>query len=144
MDFSIISGNIEEFATFDNENIKKEEELEMSNGVSIKVNFKEEIIAIIYNLIFNLKNDPIIKLKTRHEFQFSKELWSTFYQDEKFIIKKEILNQIGDISIGSSRGMLITKLNNTKYQEIIIPYIEINNIIDQEINANLSDIKDFI
>ena len=139
IEIAMISGKIEEFATFENKDIKEKEEITVENGISIKFNFKDRIIALIYTLLYKLEDDAIVKLKTRHEFDFSDNTWKSFYIDDRFIIDHNILMYIGELSINSSRGMLIMKLNDTQYKELIIPLIEINSIMDEGINVDIKD-----
>ncbi|MGV0854825.1 hypothetical protein ACTS9E_04425 [Empedobacter brevis] len=141
IEIGMISGKIEEFATFDNDKFKDIDDIIVENGIGIKFNFKDHIIAVTYTLLYKIEDNAIVKLKTRHEFDFGEDSWSKFYTEDRFIIEHSVLKYIGDLSIDSSRGMLITKLNDTKYKELIIPLIQIENIIDEGIDLDLKDIN---
>lgn len=125
----------EEFATTDKVfDANSNEELKVNFGISFGLNQKEKFLACFVELQYYLGEDLILILKLTTEFKIEPKSWRELkdLKTRKIKFPKEFLRHLGTISVGTTRGVLHTKTENTPYNSIILPLINLTGIIKRD------------
>ncbi|MDT8413099.1 MAG: hypothetical protein RQ875_11585 [Vicingaceae bacterium] len=130
--FALRKINTEEFATIE-QDIAEEKEVEIQLNISsgFGINEESKLIACFLNLQFELDEAPFMILKLNCEFEIEEVAW------EKFVIKKAnkikfpkgFLQHLAVLTVGTARGILHTKTENTPYNKYYLPTINVVEMI---------------
>ncbi|GEM66255.1 hypothetical protein SF1_42370 [Sphingobacterium faecium NBRC 15299] len=133
MKFKLIKGEVEEFAILEDKLPDDIDKLLINCNIQAKVNIDEKIIGITNAVKYSLESKTLLKIKSTLYFKIHEDSWSEFERDTTVVLKKDKVQHFGIIAIGATRGMLIVKTVNTPYSSILLPPLNINKIIDDDI-----------
>ena len=143
IEFGLVNIDILKFALYEVEKVNIDVDIV---GFNIDINGetnkpKDQINVTTKITIFKLKKDKkkknIAELKTR--FTYNVVGLSSFPSEESDInevrIPKQLIDTLNNISISTTRGILFTKFQGTKIQNIILPLIsqkELNKALEKK------------
>lgn len=133
--FQLIDIEVDEFAIL--EPSIPNEGVQFVSRLQFTVDDKEEKIICSTIIEFILEKSVLMKLKTDVFFQIKPGHWKNFESDNKIKIPKAFLAHLGMISVGTTRGILFLKTENTTFRNFTLPLINITNMIDDDINIDL-------
>lgn len=123
--------DIQEFAIFD-------ENIPSSGNLGYQANFSytlyEELKQIECTIVVELvqEKDVFLKLKTGITYLIKEDDFESFKKEKTIIIPKNILRSITDLSMGTVRGILFSKLEKTNYHKFLLPLIDITNVVNED------------
>jgi len=131
--FRIAKIAIDDFS-FDNQfKACSDASIEIVSSFSFGVDIKEYIIKCDseYKYIFSEKE--ILLLKISSFFEIEPEPFNDFYNSKgDFVINKDFLRHMATISVGTARGVILTKSENTPIAIIILPPINLMEAIKDD------------
>lgn len=133
--FQLIDIEVDEFAIL--ETSIPNEDLHFASRLQFTVDNKEEKIICSTIIEFISDKSIIMKLKTDVVFQIKPDHWKNFKSGDKIKISKVFLNHLGMISVGTARGILFVKTENTAFRNFTLPLINITKMIDDDISIEL-------
>ena len=103
---------------------------EGNNGISCSTNFR-----------FVINDIPFIQLKVSCEFRIEDIAWVKFIDNEscKINFPRGFMSHLAMITVGTARGVLHTKTENTKFNIYIIPPINLNDHVENDISFDLEN-----
>lgn len=117
--------HLDQFAILSKENIE-------SFGMNVSLNFKyadegKKIACVVaFNILSGTKE--IIILGITCDFEIQEEDWKTFQHGEEIVIPKDLLEFFAVHTIGTARGVLFCKTENTQFNHIVIPPINVSEM----------------
>lgn len=110
-------------------------------GLSIRGGFglddKNNIVTIVD---FAIQQDevPFIKLKVACLYKLSEESYIGLFNKENrnIILPKNFATHLIALTLGTSRGILFEKLDNTEFRDFIIPTMDISKIVNEDISIS--------
>lgn len=133
MKFSLIKGDIEEFAILEEKLPENLDDLLVDNSIRAKLNVSDKRIALANTVVYILEKKNLLKIRSVLYFQIDDSSWNDLIEDNKIILKKEIIQHLGIITTGATRGMLIAKCMNTPFSKLILPPISISKLLHEDI-----------
>lgn len=137
--FALRKINTEEFATIDTEVVEEKEvdvQLNVNNGFGI--NEENKRVACFFHLQFELEESPFIILKVNCEFEIEENAWESFITAKnKIKFKKGLLQHLATITLGTARGVLHAKTENTPYNKFYLPTINVIEMITKDESFDL-------
>jgi len=133
--FQLIDIKIDEFAIL--EPSISNEDLQFASRLQFSADNKKEEIICSTIIEFISDKSIVMKLKTDVFFQIKPDHWKNFKFGNKIKISKIFLTHLGMISVGTARGILFVKTENTVFRNFTLPLIDINKMIDDDINFDL-------
>lgn len=130
MNFALKKINTDEFATVDL-NIVEDNGFEIKLNVSTGFGISEEkhLIACFLDLQYEYENIPFIILKVNCEFEIEENSWNKIVDKSKVKFAKGFLQHLAIITVGTARGILHAKTENTDYNKYFLPTINVSEII---------------
>jgi hypothetical protein len=108
-------------------------EINFSNQMGFNLVANKRILTPIFDIEISQKKKVFCKLSTEVSFNISEESWTKLQMgQEKFInFPKQILLIFGSLTVGTARGVLHSKLVNTEYERVILPPINLEEMMKE-------------
>lgn len=123
--FRMFGIHLDQFAIL-NKEVRKEE-----IGMNVNLNFKYadggRKVACIVAFDFFSASEKIMVLGITCEFEIQED-WKQYHKGEKVIIPKDLLEFFAVHTIGTARGVLFCKTENTQFNHIVIPPINVSEM----------------
>jgi len=118
-------------------------------GVYTKLSFgaeeKDKIVAISASFRFESddKQAPFIILETKAYFNIEPESWESMYDAEAntLSLEKGFARHLSVIVVGTSRGILHARTEGTDMNHVILPLINVEEIINEDIIINFAKVS---
>ncbi len=136
--FTLKRLSTEQFAIIDNLYVEGKN-IEMKSSVRFGIDSSNKMIAVFFNVSFFQDIAPFLILETCSHFHILDDSWASFENQEKkeLQIPKGFISHLVMLSIGSTRGVLHSKTENSIYNKFLLPTINVNDLIKGDINFQL-------
>ncbi|MDP1814108.1 MAG: hypothetical protein Q8K92_06630 [Leadbetterella sp.] len=137
--FNLDSIKTEQFAVFP-ENYSEDGEVKFNTSIEFKIEVEKKIIGAYLDFSFEQNNKPFLKITSGCNFEIEYTSWNQITKDNVIKIDKETLRNLASLSIGTVRGILHEKTNNSKYlsfNKFIIPPINLGEMIPNDATIEL-------
>lgn len=133
VEFSIAKVTTEQFAIID-KSFDEKEPINLNTNLRFAIDREERLIAIFTLFKFEQKASPFLMVEVCCQFLINVESWGAFIKEEgKIVIPKEFMTHLGMITVGTARGVLHTKTEGTKFNEFVLPTINVNELIKEDV-----------
>ncbi len=127
----------EQFAIIQDVYDKTNPKIEMSIGLKFALDKEKKIIASFVKVQFEQKKDPFLIIEIANHFDIEDNAWKSFNKTEtEFIIPKGFASHLVMLTIGTLRGALHCKTENTEYNNLFLPTINVTELIKNDIEIN--------
>lgn len=113
---------------------KEKKPVSMNLSLSFAVNKETRIIEVSAKVNFAVLESPFVLIEVGCFFAIKKESWDTF-MDEKGEkrVPKGFLCHLSMHTIGTLRGVLHAKTENTPFNRFILPPINVNELVKEDL-----------
>lgn len=129
--FRMIGIHLDQFAILANNN--PNEVLDMNTEVNFKYAENGEKIACFVKFEFSTEQQKLMILAINCEFEIHKDDFKKLQKGETVTIPKELLEFFAVHTIGTARGIMFCKTESTQFNNVIIPPINVSDIIRNDI-----------
>ncbi len=135
--FKIIT---EQFAILE-EAVNMNEQLGLSTQLRFGINKTNKVLAIYCRFRFSTKENPFLILETSSQFKIEDESWKRLVgKNEKNIeFPRNFVVHLSMLSVGAARGILHAKTENTIFNHIVLPTINVDQLIRSDILLDLRE-----
>ncbi len=134
--FRIDSISTTEFATI--EDVKVSDDMvALKTGVGFKVDLKNNFIGVEPKFVFLSQENPFIIISVLCNFFLDEASINQFKQESRFVIPKDFVTHLAVIAVGTTRGVLHAKTENTTFNKYIIPTINLTEIITNDLVVDM-------
>ena len=137
--FQLLSIETSEFAIIEPD-FKDLKKVKISTALQFAISDTNNMIAC--NVITEFMSDDsqkLLKLKTDNHFKVKPEDWANFKNDNIVTLPKGFLAHLATISVGSARGILHCKTENTPYNKFILPLVNVVDMIPEDENFDVNN-----
>lgn len=140
--FSLKKITTDQFAIIESA-FSKNEEVDVNVGFKFGVDQDNKYISISFSTSFLQAKSPFLVLEISCIFQITKKAWDDFSSKEKteLCIPKGFVAHIAMITVGTLRGVLHAKTENTVFNEYLLPTINVAELIKEDIRFDLEKQK---
>jgi len=137
--FALIGIKTEQFASIE-ENFIEGGNINLSSGLSFGFEKEQHAIAIFPKFNFECNGKLFLTIETSSHFSISPEAWESFFNVEtgKITVPKNFMQHLCVISIGTTRGVLHAKTENTFFNRFLLPTINATEMITDDIVEDLN------
>lgn len=130
--FRLLNIVTEQFATFEVENVPDNNDLK--SELQFSINPDNRVVACKMNFQFLYANQPIVVLTVVCNFDVEETSWNeNVLSAKKITLPKHFLEHLCVITVGTSRGILHTKTENTPFNRFIIPTLNVSNLVAKDV-----------
>lgn len=132
----------EQFAIIESAFDKSNDNIELTNNVRFGFNLEKRIITVFLSVNFNQDKGPFLLLEIGCYFEIIKEHWETFNNGDFSEIKLPVglARHLVMLSIGTLRGVLHAKTENTPFNIFFLPTINVNDLVTEDILIKTDDV----
>lgn len=110
-------------------------------GMNVSLNFKYgdagKKVACVVAFDFTSESEKVMVLKMTCEFEIQVDDWKTLHNDKEVVIPKDLLEFFAVHTIGTARGVLFCKTENTQFNYIVIPPINVSEMGISDLTVKL-------
>jgi hypothetical protein len=130
--FRLLNIVTEQFATFEVENLPDTNEL--NSELQFSINPESRVVGCRMKFQFLHNNQPFVVLIVVCNFDIKKSSWDNqIVLDKKITLPKHLLEHLCVITVGTSRGILHTKTENTIFNKFIIPTLDVSTLVEKDV-----------
>lgn len=136
--FRLFRINTEEFATFPEVSIE-EEQLDLKIGVSFATDKDKFAFKCVLRLLFESKKRVFMLLENSCEYETEPDSWNNLLnaKQNKITLPKEFARHLALLTLGTTRGILHSKTENTVFNNYILPVTDISKLVQKNVVINL-------
>jgi len=137
--FALHSIRTEQFATIE-DSFDREGEINLSTGLNFAFEKDLKMIAVFTKFEFESNAKPFLIVETSCHFNINPDAWQMFGNEDtgNVVIPKNFMQHLTMIAIGTARGVLHAKTENTEFNSLILPTINATELVQEDVEANLS------
>jgi hypothetical protein len=130
--FRLLNIVTEQFATFEIENIPENNDLK--SELQFSINPENRVVSCRMKFQFLHKNQPIVVLSVVCNFDVEESSWnSNIVSNKKITLPKHLLEHLCVITVGTARGILHAKTENTFFNKFMIPTLDVSNLVEKDV-----------
>ncbi|RCW31371.1 hypothetical protein [Marinilabilia salmonicolor] len=138
--FALAKITTEQFAVFES-NFNK------AINPRLKLNFKfaadpvKKLVGVFAYFIFECEEKPFIVIEAGCHFNIQPDSWNELLNDQhnSLTIPQKLMQHLAVITVGTTRGILHAKTENTKFNRFHLPTINLAEIITEDKVFNLEN-----
>ena len=132
----------EQFAVIESAFDEKNDNVELVTNLRFGLNIEKRMITPLLSIIFSQNKNPFLLLEIGCHFEIIKEHWDNLYHKDSNEIKlpKNIALHLVMLSIGTLRGVLHAKTENTFFNRFLVPTLNVNDLVKEDIVINTNDL----
>jgi hypothetical protein len=113
---------------------KREEKITLETKLSFGVSFEEKIISVSFLTKFVQKEIPFLLIEVACHFEIEEMAWEKFLNESKteILFPKGFINHLVMLTIGTTRGVLHSKTENTPFNSFLLPTIHVNTLLKED------------
>ena len=128
----------EQFAIIQDTFDKTNNEINMSIGIKFGLNTDEKTIASFVKVQFEQDKKPFLITEVANHFNIDEKAWNDFLINKnKLILPKGFASHLVMLTVGTLRGVLHSKTENTKFNQFILPTINVIELIKDDVAIDI-------
>lgn len=134
--FNLIKVTTEQFAVL--ELPSDDKKIIFNSSFKFGLSFADKRIGVFTNFSYMAENIPFLLLESGCHFIIEDDYWEKISNNEtkSVILPKGFVSHLLMLSVGTARGILHAKTENTPYNEFIIPLINVTDAVKADINLS--------
>lgn len=140
--FSLRKITTQQFAIIDSA-FTQGDDVQFSINSKYGINDKDKMIAIFVSPAFYQNDKPFLLLELACHFSIVDETWENFKSKDKtkLTVPLGFIRHLIMLAIGTSRGVLHSKTEDTSFNNFIVPTVNVTDIVKSSVSFPLSPAK---
>lgn len=138
--FFLLSIKTEQFAVFE-EYYSPKKEVNLGTELQFKIDNQNKQIGVFLGFDFIQGKNVFIKINVSCHFRIEDNSWNGFINEKSGMLKvpKGFIAHLAMITIGTCRGVLFAKTESTPFSKYIIPTINVEEMVNEDVLFDLSE-----
>lgn len=132
--FSLRKISTEQFAVIQDAYLGSSEEIQI--GIDLRFGIDTENVGIVafVKVHFEQEKSPFLVVEVGNHFAIDHTAWESFQKnDNGLVLPKGFASHLVMLTIGTLRGVLHSKTENTKFNKFLLPTINVTELIKDDI-----------
>lgn len=131
--FALVNIKTVQYAIIE-EAFRKTGEVKISTDAGYGVSTENRQIVVNLKFRFFKKETPFISLEVECYFEINKKGWKLLEQEDgSIVLPKSLVSHLTVLTVGTTRGILHAKTEGTRYNEYILPTINVNEMMEGDV-----------
>jgi len=127
-----------QFAIIEDSYDGTDENISIISNINFGVDPDNKSIACLLMVQYEQNGKPFIIIKITIFFQMEEETWNALLEKSNVVkLPKGFAEHIAVITVGTLRGVLHAKTENTKFNKYFLPTINVHEIVKEDIVLNV-------
>ena len=132
MKFNLLKIKTEQFAILE-DNFDKNEIVNLNTNLSFGLNSMDKVFLLTPKYTFEINGKPFMTIQISCFFKIEDTTWDSFINKKQIVLPKDFVAHMAMITVGTSRGILLTKTEGTVFNEYILPPLNVAEMIGEDI-----------
>lgn len=130
--FSLVKVTTEQFAIVE-EAYMDGAPISLDTGIRFAIDRNNNLVTVNSQFKFEQSGIPFLKVEVSTHFLIESQSWKAFFRDDDTaVIPKGFMIHLAMITVGTARGVLHTKTEGTRFNEFILPTINVMEMIKED------------
>lgn len=131
----------EQFAIIESAFDEGKDSIELGTGLRFGFNTDKRIVTPLLAINFSQEKSPFLLLEIGCHFEIIVEHWHNLFNSDTKELKlpKELARHLVMLTIGTLRGVLHAKTENTPFNKFFIPTINVNDLVKDDLVIQTND-----
>lgn len=130
--FKLNKISTQQFAVIDSAYSENNEEFSVETNLGFGVDATSGLIMSLVKIQFEQEKNPFLIVEVACEFDIIEDFWSQFTDSKQIKLPKGLMIHLAMITIGTTRGVLHSKTENTKFNEFLLPTLNVEDMIKED------------
>lgn len=135
--YKLVGVKTEQFAIFEENMQSLKDKISISTSGEIKLEELKKELSVVLALEFKQQQQIVIKLVVSCCFMISGDSWNALLKDKTITFPKEFVEHLTNITVGTARGVLHTKTEDTLFSTYFLPIIAVSDLFDNAVTFSL-------
>jgi hypothetical protein len=113
------------------------EDIILEIGLKISLNLKDNSVIVSFLVTYKEDELVILIIEVSCSFQIENEDLDLLKNESQIIFPKNFISHLVLITIGTTRGVLHSKTENTHYNKLILPTLSISELVKEDIKFDI-------
>lgn len=136
--FKLLNVSTEQFALIEN-CFQKEAVINLEASLRFAANDHERKVAVFAFVKFNCAQQPFIIIEAGCHFEIQPESWNQMLSNNGLLVPKDFMQHLAVITIGTARGILHAKTENTSFNQYVLPTINVIEMIKDDVRFEFTE-----
>lgn len=139
LSFRLVHIKTDEFAIIE-DSFKEDGKVSLETSFNFRIDKEKHILGATVKFQFEQNDKPFLIISVTCGFEIEDEAWASLIDADKnkIIIPEGFASHMSVLTVGTARGVLHEKTNETDYNHFIIPPINLTKIINEDIEIELN------
>lgn len=131
--FALIKVTTEQFAIIES-NFENGSEIKLHINFRFAADFKQKVVAVFNSFTFETNDKQFLLIEAGCHFVITPESWEKMFDStlNKLVVPKGFLHHMAMLTVGTCRGILHVKTENTRFNQYHIPTINVAELIKKD------------
>lgn len=130
--FNLTKINTLQFAIIEDAFNADLDKFNIETNLGYGVDSENSSILSLVKIQYEQNKVPFLIIEVSCEFDVAKDFWKEFESDKSITIPKGFMAHLAMITVGTTRGVLHEKTKNTKFNEFVLPTIDVAKMIEKD------------
>ncbi|MBI6119493.1 hypothetical protein [Salegentibacter maritimus] len=131
--FQLKKINTHQFAFIDDAYDDENEEFNLETNISFGIDPSNSAIKSSVKIQFEQNDKAFLIIEVSCEFNIDPKIWKDFTNEKTVKIPKRFMAHLAVITVGTTRGVLHSKTENTRYNEFILPTLNVADMVQEDV-----------
>lgn len=138
--FTLVGITTKQFAIIE-DNFQKEGNVRFGMSFNFNMNPDNKVIGVFPTFQLECNESVFLIIETACHFNIKDEAWNQMCheEDKKLVLPKGFVQHLGMLAVGTARGVLHAKTENTEFNNFFIPPINVTNFLKEDIVFELKN-----
>src|SRR5699024_1212320 len=127
LQFRIADINTLEFAILE-ENYDESDEVRLSTSLNFGFDKEKHVLGVDVKFQFLQDEKAFLLIAVQCGFEIEEKAWDSFMDENVLTIPEGFASHLAVITVGTTRGVLHEKTNDTVFNDFIIPTVNLTNL----------------
>jgi hypothetical protein len=131
--FALAKITTEQFAIIES-NFTEKGNIQLQANIRFGADDQKKLAAVFTNFTFQCEQKPFLIIEVGCHFAIKPESWTGLLNADTNIltVPKDIMQHLAVLTVGTARGVLHAKTENTPYNQFFLPTINVAEMINQD------------
>jgi hypothetical protein len=130
--FNLVKIKTDQFALFEENHLEKGN-IKLSTNLSFGLNTDDKVFSVTTKFTFEIKKKPFMTIQVSSFFQIEDTAWNNFNTNGQMVFPKAFVAHMAMITVGSARGVLHAKTEETIFNKYILPTLNVAEMIPEDV-----------
>ncbi|MFO7864328.1 MAG: hypothetical protein R6U85_10035 [Salinivirgaceae bacterium] len=130
--FKLLNVSTEQFALIE-DCYQKDAAINVEANLRFAANDQARKVGVFALVKFNCAQKPFIIVEAGCHFEINPDSWSQMVNNNALLVPKSVMQHLAVITIGTVRGILHAKTENTPFNQYVLPTINVSEMIKDDV-----------